>query len=61
MRKPSRQIFELALKDLGKGPKDVAMKGILVKTGKYRADLAERSKVTPDLELESLANLALLI
>ena len=78
MGKPSRQFFELALKDLGKRPKDVAMigddiltdvlgaqamgmKGILVKTGKYRADLAARSKVTPDLELESLAELALLI
>jgi len=78
MGKPSRQFFELALKDLDKRPKDVAMigddiltdvrgaqemgmKGILVKTGKYRADLAERSKVTPDLTLESLADLASLI
>jgi len=78
MGKPSRQFFELALKDLGKRPKDVAMigddiltdvggaqemgmKGILVKTGKYRADLAACSGVTPDLTLESLAELASLI
>jgi HAD superfamily hydrolase (TIGR01458 family) len=78
MGKPSRQFFELALKDMGKRPKDAAMigddiltdvlgaqamgmKGILVKTGKYRADLAAHSGVTPDLELESLAELALLI
>lgn len=78
MGKPSRQFFELALKDLGKRPKDAAMigddiltdvlgaqamgmKGILVKTGKYRADLLAGSGITPDLVLESLAELALLI
>jgi HAD superfamily hydrolase (TIGR01458 family) len=78
MGKPSRQFFELALKDLGKRPEEAAMigddiltdvhgaqemgmKGILVKTGKYRADLAARSGVKPDLELESLAELALRI
>jgi len=78
MGKPARQFFELALKDLGKRPKDAAMigddiltdvrgaqamgmKGILVKTGKYRADLLAGSGITPDLVLESLAELALLI
>ncbi len=75
MGKPSQKFFELALRDLGKRPEDVAMigddvltdvrgaqemgmKGILVRTGKYRADLAARSGVKPDLELESLAELA---
>jgi ribonucleotide monophosphatase NagD (HAD superfamily) len=34
------------------------MKGILVKTGKYREDLANSSGVTPDLILESIADMA---
>jgi ribonucleotide monophosphatase NagD (HAD superfamily) len=33
------------------------MKGILVKTGKYREDLAKSSGVRPDLVLDSLAHL----
>ncbi|MDD1757436.1 MAG: HAD hydrolase-like protein [Methanotrichaceae archaeon] len=34
------------------------MKGKLVKTGKYREDLVRQSGVTPDLVLESIAELA---
>ncbi len=40
------------------GAQNMGMKGILVKTGKYREDLAASSGVTPDLVLESLARLA---
>jgi hypothetical protein len=35
------------------------MAGILVKTGKYRRDYAERSAVKPDLQLRSIADLPL--
>jgi hypothetical protein len=34
------------------------LRGILVKTGKYRPELAAASNVVPDVELESLADLA---
>jgi ribonucleotide monophosphatase NagD (HAD superfamily) len=64
----------MAMDDMGKSEKQVAMigddvltdvqgaqkmgmKGILVKTGKYREDVVARSGVTPDLVLESLAQL----
>lgn len=40
------------------GAQQVGLKGILVKTGKYREDLASSSGVVPDLVLESLASLA---
>jgi HAD superfamily hydrolase (TIGR01458 family) len=39
------------------GAQSLGMKGILVKTGKYRADLAKRSGVLPDLVLDSIAKL----
>ena len=42
--------------DVG-GAQALGMRGILVKTGKYRQDLAARSGVVPDLVLESLARL----
>lgn len=40
------------------GAQKMGMQGILVKTGKYRQDLAASSGVVPDLVLESLAGLA---
>ena len=40
------------------GAQKMGMQGILVKTGKYRLDLAASSGVVPDLVLESLAGLA---
>jgi HAD superfamily hydrolase (TIGR01458 family) len=40
------------------GAATMGMKGILVKTGKYREDLAKNSGVTPYMTLESLAGLA---
>ena len=40
------------------GAQQVGLKGILVKTGKYREDLAANSGVIPDLVLKSLASLA---
>ena len=39
------------------GAQKLGMEGILVKTGKYREDLAKNSGVKPDLVLESLAEL----
>ncbi len=43
--------------DVG-GAQKLGMKGILVKTGKYREDAAKSSGVTPDLVLNSIADLA---
>lgn len=40
------------------GAQEMGMQGILVKTGKYRGEVAERSGVQPDMVLESLADLA---
>lgn len=42
--------------DIG-GAQAVGMKGILVKTGKYREDLVTASSIRPDLVLESVAEL----
>jgi HAD superfamily hydrolase (TIGR01458 family) len=42
--------------DVG-GGQAAGLRGILVKTGKYRADQAEQSEVTPDLVLDSIADL----
>lgn len=42
--------------DVG-GAQRLGMKGILVKTGKYREDLAKTAGVAPDLTLESIADL----
>ncbi len=42
--------------DVG-GAQRLGMKGILVKTGKYREDLAKSSGIAPDLTLESIASL----
>ena len=44
--------------DIG-GAQAIGMTGILVKTGKYRQDYAERSAVRPDLLLRSVADLPL--
>jgi HAD superfamily hydrolase (TIGR01458 family) len=44
--------------DIG-GAQALGMAGILVKTGKYRRDYAERSRVRPDLQLRSFADLPL--
>lgn len=46
--------------DVG-GAQDMGMKGILVKTGKYREDVARASAVRPDLVLDSLADLGKLL
>ncbi|MGV8175508.1 MAG: TIGR01458 family HAD-type hydrolase [Methanothrix sp.] len=41
-----------------RGAQEMGMRGILVKTGKYREDIAERSGVRPDMVCDSLARLA---
>jgi HAD superfamily hydrolase (TIGR01458 family) len=53
----SAMIGDDILTDVG-GAQKLGMKGILVKTGKYREDVARRSGVTPDLVLDSIAQLA---
>ena len=72
--KPSRNFFELALRDMSvraeeaavigddvvsdvAGGKKLGMKGILVKTGKFRKEALERAEVKPDLILDSVAEL----
>lgn len=42
--------------DVG-GAQAAGIRGVLVRTGKYRADLVARSGVTPDLILDSIADL----
>ncbi len=39
------------------GAQELGMKGILVKTGKYREDMAKSSGVVPDLVLNSIADM----
>jgi ribonucleotide monophosphatase NagD (HAD superfamily) len=39
------------------GAQSMGMRGILVKTGKYRFDVAAASGVKPDIVLESFADL----
>lgn len=39
------------------GAMDAGLQGVLVKTGKYRAEVAERSGVGPDQVLGSIADL----
>ena len=46
--------------DIG-GAQAAGMKGILVKTGKYRQELAAASKVSPDLVIDSVAELTSLL
>jgi HAD superfamily hydrolase (TIGR01458 family) len=73
--KPSPEMFNAAIHDMGRSPNDVIMigddirqdiggaqaagiRGVLVKTGKYREELAAGEKVKPDLVLDSIAVLA---
>ena len=46
--------------DVG-GGQSAGMKGVLVRTGKFRADEAERSPIRPDATLDSLAELPQLL
>ncbi|WP_319422713.1 HAD hydrolase-like protein [Pleurocapsa sp. FMAR1] len=63
--KPSDSFFQLALAELELPAENVVMvrakkaglTGILVKTGKYRQELVERSDVEPDLVLESVTDI----
>jgi len=58
---PARQVAMIGDdidSDIG-GAQALGMAGILVKTGKYRRDYAERSAVRPDLQLRSFADLLL--
>jgi ribonucleotide monophosphatase NagD (HAD superfamily) len=42
--------------DIG-GAQQAGLQGILVRTGKYRKSYAEQSAVTPDLVIDSVADL----
>ncbi len=46
--------------DIG-GAQAIGMKGILVRTGKYRPEFEENSKVTPDLVIDSVHDLISMI
>jgi ribonucleotide monophosphatase NagD (HAD superfamily) len=46
--------------DIG-GAQRAGMKGILVRTGKFREDLVARSSVKPDLIIDSIAALPVLL
>ncbi|MBD0269496.1 MAG: TIGR01458 family HAD-type hydrolase [Cyanobacteria bacterium Co-bin8] len=76
--KPNAAFFNLALKDLGLPPEQVAMvgddieddiggaqalgiQGILVKSGKYREPLVQKSAVVPDMVVDSLDDMLNLI
>jgi HAD superfamily hydrolase (TIGR01458 family) len=48
------------ISDIG-GAQAVGMKGILVKTGKYRAELVAQSEVKPDLVIDSLGELGSIV
>jgi HAD superfamily hydrolase (TIGR01458 family) len=54
--KDAAMIGDDILTDVG-GAQSMGMRGILVKTGKYRFDVAAASGVKPDLVLESFADL----
>lgn len=43
------------------GGQAAGMKGVLVRTGKFRPEDAERSRIRPDAALDSLAQLATLL
>lgn len=72
--KPSPELFNMALWDMGVNPQDAAMigddivtdvggaqrigmRGILVRTGKYRPEHVESSGVKPDCVLDSITDL----
>jgi HAD superfamily hydrolase (TIGR01458 family) len=72
--KPNREMFQLALDDMGLSASDALMvgddldndiagaqgcglKGVLVRTGKFREDIFARSPVKPDLVIDSLDDL----
>lgn len=72
--KPSPDFFQIALRDMGLNPTEVAiigddidadigggqrcgLKGILVRTGKYRQSFAEASPTKPYLTIDSIADL----
>jgi HAD superfamily hydrolase (TIGR01458 family) len=40
-----------------RGAQDAGMRGILVKTGKYREELVKKTSVRPDLTIESIADI----
>ena len=72
--KPSRQMFELALDDMGLRASEVAMvgddldndiggaqawgmKAVLVRTGKFRQEVLEKSSIKPDMVVDSVGSL----
>jgi ribonucleotide monophosphatase NagD (HAD superfamily) len=55
--KDAAMIGDDIMTDVG-GAQRLGMKGILVKTGKYREDLANRSRGHPGPVLESIADMA---
>ena len=52
--------FKGIISDVG-GAQKAGLKGILVKTGKYREELAQRSEISPDAVIDSVADLPALL
>ena len=46
--------------DIG-GAQFAGLKGVLVKTGKYRQEIAEKSSIIPDLTIDSVTSLRRLL
>jgi len=56
---PAREVAMIGddiISDVG-GAQDAGLRGILVKTGKYREEVTNRSPVNPDLVIDSIAQL----
>jgi ribonucleotide monophosphatase NagD (HAD superfamily) len=48
------------INDIG-GAQSLGIKSVLVKTGKYRKKLLEKSDIVPDAIMDSIAELAILL
>ena len=74
MGKPSREFFDLALRDMGivpentvmigddiqtdiRGAQAAGMRGVLVRTGKYREEIPRKSGIRPDMVIDSLQDI----
>jgi HAD superfamily hydrolase (TIGR01458 family) len=74
MGKPSKEFFDLALRDMGIGPEHAVMigddihtdvggaqaagmRGILVRTGKFREEIVRKAGIRPDLTIDSIQDI----
>ena len=74
MGKPSKEFFDLALRDMGIGPEQTVMigddihtdvggaqaagmRGVLVRTGKFREGIVRKAGIIPDLTIDSIRDI----